>query len=72
MDCHDKIKNLLGYDAFLYRPPFGEYNATVLNAAKECGYYPIQWDVDTSHTTALVLNKRDASKKSAKLGQYTI
>ncbi|MBO5562054.1 MAG: polysaccharide deacetylase family protein [Firmicutes bacterium] len=52
MACHDKIKALLGYDAFLYRPPFGEYNDTVLNAAKECGYYPIQWDVDTSYTDA--------------------
>ena len=31
----------------LYRPPFGEYNDTVLNAAKECGYYSIQWDVDS-------------------------
>ena len=51
MDCHNKIKDLLGFDAFLYRPPFGEYNDTVLNAAKECGYYAVQWDVDTSHTS---------------------
>ena len=49
--CHDKIKELLDYDAFLYRPPFGEYNDTVLNAARECGYYAVQWDVDTSHTS---------------------
>jgi peptidoglycan/xylan/chitin deacetylase (PgdA/CDA1 family) len=48
--CHDKIKNLLGYEAFLYRPPFGEYNDTVLNAAKECGYYSIQWDIDNLET----------------------
>lgn len=45
--CHDKIKNLLGIDANLYRPPFGEYNDTVLDAAKACGYYAIQWDVDS-------------------------
>ncbi|MBR6400386.1 MAG: polysaccharide deacetylase family protein [Firmicutes bacterium] len=45
--CHEKIQKLLNYTPFLYRPPFGEYNDTVLNAAKECGYYPIQWDVDS-------------------------
>lgn len=60
MACHDKIRSLLNYDAFLYRPPFGEYNDTVLNAAKECGYYPIQWDVDTSHTHAPRLVQRDS------------
>ena len=45
--CHEKIKNLLGIDANLYRPPFGEYNDTVLDAAKACGYYAIQRDVDS-------------------------
>jgi peptidoglycan/xylan/chitin deacetylase (PgdA/CDA1 family) len=49
MAAHNKVKALLGIDMTLYRPPFGEYNDTVLNAAKECNYYPIQWDVDTSH-----------------------
>lgn len=47
MDCHNKIKNLLNTDSILYRPPFGEYNNTVLTAAEECGYYSIQWDVDS-------------------------
>ena len=50
MDCHNKIKALLGIDPILYRPPFGEYNDTVLNAAEECNYYPIQWDVDSLAT----------------------
>lgn len=48
--CHEKIKNLLGIDANLYRPPFGEYNDTVLDAAKACGYYAIQWDVELLET----------------------
>lgn len=47
MGAHEKVKNLLDIDMNLYRPPFGEYNDTVLDAAKECGYYPIQWDVDS-------------------------
>jgi len=47
MEAHNKVKKLLGIDMNLYRPPFGEYNDTVLDAAKECNYYPIQWDVDS-------------------------
>ena len=31
----------------LFRPPYGDYNDTVIKAAKESGYYPIQWDVDS-------------------------
>lgn len=45
--AHEEIKNLTGQECLLYRPPYGEYNNTVLQAAKECGYYTIQWDVDS-------------------------
>lgn len=47
MAVHEKIKGLLGVDMELFRPPYGEYNDTVLQAAKECGYYAVQWDVDS-------------------------
>lgn len=47
MNVHNKIKDLLGIEMNLFRPPFGEYNNTVLQAAKEVGYYTIQWDVDS-------------------------
>lgn len=47
MEAHNKVKQLLNIDMCLYRPPFGEYNNTVLDAATECGYYSIQWDVDS-------------------------
>lgn len=45
--AHEEIKRITGTDCFLYRPPYGEYNNTVLEAAKECGYQTIQWDVDS-------------------------
>ena len=48
MAVHQKVKDLLGIEMNLYRPPFGEYNDTVLTAAEECSYYTIQWDVDVS------------------------
>jgi polysaccharide deacetylase family sporulation protein PdaB len=47
MDCHEKIKAVTGKDANLFRPPYGEYNNTVITAAEESGYYVIQWDVDS-------------------------
>lgn len=47
MSVHEKVKNLTGYDMFLFRPPYGDYDEAVVNVAKECGYYTIQWDVDS-------------------------
>jgi polysaccharide deacetylase family sporulation protein PdaB len=47
MDCHEKIKAVTGIEANLFRPPYGEYNNTVITAAEETGYHVIQWDVDS-------------------------
>ncbi len=47
LEAHATLKELTGTQPYLYRPPYGEYNNTVLEAAKECGYYTIQWDVDS-------------------------
>lgn len=44
---HDKVKELTGKDMTLFRPPYGDYNNTLIAAAKETGYYTIQWDVDS-------------------------
>ncbi len=52
--AHDKVKALLGIDMTLYRPPFGEYNNTVVQAAEELNYYTIQWDVETNEMVLLV------------------
>lgn len=44
---HNRVKELTDYEMFLFRPPYGAYNNQVINAAKECGYYSIQWSVDS-------------------------
>ncbi len=44
---HDKVKELTGQDMILFRPPYGDYNDTVIDAANELGYHVIQWDVDS-------------------------
>lgn len=47
MDVHDKVKALTGYDMFLFRPPYGDYDSALIKTVKKCGYYAIQWDVDS-------------------------
>lgn len=47
MSVHQKVKELTGYDMHVFRPPYGDYNNTLIDAAKAGGYYCIQWDVDS-------------------------
>ena len=47
MEVHDKVSELTGYDMKLFRPPYGSYNNEVIDTAYDCGYYPIQWSVDS-------------------------
>ena len=49
-DAHQKVLDLTGVEMNLFRPPFGEYNNTVVQSANECGYHVIQWDVETNAT----------------------
>lgn len=47
MKVHEKVKELTDYDMFLFRPPYGDYDNHVIKGVRACGYYPIQWDVDS-------------------------
>ncbi len=47
MKTHNKVKELTGREMTLFRPPYGDYNNTLIDTLKECGYYCIQWDVDS-------------------------
>lgn len=43
-----RIEELAGDRAVkLFRPPFGDYDDTLILTCRELGYYPIQWDVDS-------------------------
>ena len=50
MQVHDKVKAITGVDMCVFRPPYGDYDDSVVITALECGYYPIQWSVDTLRT----------------------
>jgi len=44
---HDKVRSLTGVEMELFRPPYGDYDDSVIQNARNCGYYTIQWDVDS-------------------------
>ena len=46
-DCSKKIEKLTGKKTTLYRGPYGEYNDTVIKAAKAQNHEVIQWNIDT-------------------------
>ena len=47
MKVHTKVKELTGIEMDLFRPPYGDYDDHVITNAKDCGYYTIQWSVDS-------------------------
>ncbi len=48
MTPHEKVKQLTGLSMTLFRPPYGDYNNTLIKTAtEECNYRVIQWDVDS-------------------------
>lgn len=47
LSVHERVKELTGYEMFLFRPPYGDYDNHVITNARSIGYYSIQWDVDS-------------------------
>lgn len=47
LEVHNQVKELTGYEMYLFRPPYGAYDNTVIRTAYDNGYYPIQWSVDS-------------------------
>ena len=43
----EKVEKLTNTKMCLFRPPYGDYNNALIEQAKNCGYYTIQWDVDS-------------------------
>lgn len=42
------IKEITGYQPYLFRPPFGEYDSRILKILSEQGYpYTVKWTVDS-------------------------
>ncbi len=41
------IEKISGQKVTLFRPPYGDYDNTLIDTCNEMGIYPIQWDVDS-------------------------
>ncbi len=76
MKVHEKVKELTGVEMELFRPPYGDYDDQVILTAKECGYYPIQWDVDSLELEKLRNRQRDpdhfGTQKPAERFHYSL
>lgn len=46
-EVHTKVQELTGYEMCLFRPPYGDYDNHVIKNVQKCGYYPIQWSIDS-------------------------
>ncbi len=53
----DMITNITGKPVKFFRPPFGDYNDTLLNSADAMGLKTIQWDVDSLDWKGLSANE---------------
>ena len=47
---HRKVEELTGVRMDLFRLPYDNYDDAVIRNLQSCGYYPIQWSVDTGDT----------------------
>ena len=47
---HEKVLELAEVEMRLFRVPYDNYDDSVIRNIEACGYYPIQWSVDTGDT----------------------
>ena len=48
--CNGKIEAITGVRPDLFRPPYGDYNDSVVSTVRNCGMYTIQWNIEGSQT----------------------
>ena len=46
-ECNNKIKAITKRDVTLFRPPYGEYDNSVVEACDNANMYCVQWDIDS-------------------------
>jgi len=47
LEVEEEISELTGFKTALFRPPFGDYNNTVISTLEEMDYQVIQWSIDS-------------------------
>ncbi len=46
-ECNNKIEKIIGVKPILFRPPYGDYNNSVVDATNELNMYCMQWNIDS-------------------------
>lgn len=47
LSVHEKVLELTGVEMRLFRVPYDNYDDDIIRSIQACGYYPIQWSVDS-------------------------
>ena len=47
LTAYNRVLELTGQQMNLFRPPYGDYDDELIKTATACGYYTIQWSVDS-------------------------
>ena len=66
------IFDLTGKPVTLFRPPFGDYNNTLLDVCDTMGLYPIQWSVDSLDWKGLTASQIAERVQKAKSGDIIL
>ena len=48
LTLHNRLREMTGIEMTLFRPPYGDFNNTIIHTAKELGYETIKWDIDSN------------------------
>lgn len=73
MQCNETLKKITGKTPVLFRPPYGDYNALLLDTANTLEMQAVQWDIDSfdqHNTTAQEI--ADKIIKEAKSGSIIL
>lgn len=64
MSVHNKVKELTGYDMFLFRPPYGDYDNDVVKMPVPIITTPYSgmWILSTGRITALMISSKGSPK----------
>lgn len=70
--CNEKIAKITGKTPTLFRPPYGDYNNSVISAVESIDMHAIQWDVDSldwkdTSTAESIANRVVSNAKSGSI-----
>lgn len=66
----DKVEKLTGVRPTLFRPPYGDYNNSVIRTVRSAGYEAVQWSVDSLDWKNI--SPQDMIRRAGKVGKGDI